>query len=160
MLLALAVAGVAARTRRFVAPIYVVALGTALYTLAFFPQHDAWFQTEILLTFAAAAFSAGLRERQVAFGSVVTGFFGLLAPRPLALGDADGLHISLLALGLTVAALAVRRVWGRPLAIAPYLIALWAVVDPAVALWIAGGVLALAAWMTALAGRSMARRDR
>ncbi|HEU5369526.1 MAG TPA: hypothetical protein VFU69_13725, partial [Ktedonobacterales bacterium] len=119
--------GLAARGRRFVAPIHVVALASALYSLLFLGGHDALYQTELLLVFTAAAFSAGLREREPIFGSVVTGFFGALAALPLALNDADGLHISLLALGLALAALGIRRLWGRVWALAPYAIALWAV---------------------------------
>jgi hypothetical protein len=130
--LAALAAGLAARSRRFVAPLYVVALGTALYTLAFLPRHDAGYQTEILLVFTAAAFSAGLRERQPMYGSVVTGFFGVLATLPFAINDPNGLHISLLALGLALAALGARRLWGRVWALAPYAIALWAVIIAAI----------------------------
>jgi hypothetical protein len=130
--LAALVLGLAARSRRFVAPVYVVALGNALYTLTFFAHHDAGYQTEILLTFTAAAFSAGLSERQPIYGNVVTAFFGILAVMPLALNDANGLHVSLLALGLALAALGARRLWGQVWALAPYAIALWAVIVAAV----------------------------
>jgi hypothetical protein len=120
-------AGVSARSRRFVAPVYLVAFCTALYTLVFLAGHDGIYQTEILLTFSAAAFSAGLRERAPNF-TVVTGLFGGLAVLALAFDDANGFHSSLLALGLTLAALAARRVWGWKWALAPYAIALWGVV--------------------------------
>lgn len=130
--LAALAAGLSPRGRRFVAPIYVVALGSALVTLIFMPRHDAGYQTAVLLTFAAAAFSAGMRERQPIFGGFVAGFFGVLLPLPLALGDPNGLHISLLALGLALVALAVRRRWGRLWALVPYGSALWAVMVAAV----------------------------
>jgi hypothetical protein len=120
--------GLAAQGRRFVAPIYLVALASALYSLLFLGGHGAGYQTGILLTYTAAAFSAGLREREPILSSMVTGFFGVLIPLPLALNDADGLHISLLALGLALAALVVRRLWGRVWALAPYGIALWAAI--------------------------------
>ena len=147
--------GFSGRTRRFGGPIYVVALGYALYSLTFFPNHDVGYQTTILLTFMAAAFIAGLREQQPIPGSIVTGFFGLLAVLPFAINDANGLDISLLALALTAAALAARRLWGRIWTLAPYAIALWAIVVAAVQTsvgglrvpdWSASG-LPFTAWM-------------
>ena len=147
--------GFSGRTRRFGGPIYVVALGYALYSLNFFPNHDVGYQTTILLTFMAAAFIAGLREQQPIPGSIVTSFFGLLAVLPFALNDTNGLDISLLALALTAAALAVRRLWCRIWTLAPYAIALWAIVVAAVQTsvgglripdWSASG-LPFTAWM-------------
>jgi hypothetical protein len=135
--LAALIAGLAERARRFVAPMFVVALLNALYTLFFLPGHNASYQTAVLLTFTAAAFVAGLLERQPGLSSAVTIFFGVLVPLPLALSNwtltttlssPNGLPLSLLALGLTLGALAARRFCGRVWALAPYTIALWAIV--------------------------------
>ena len=85
-----------------------------------------------MLTFTAAAFSAGLLEREPLFGNTATSFFGLLAAIPFVINDANGLPASFLAIGLALAALGVRRVWGRIWALAPYVIALWAVIVAAI----------------------------
>ncbi len=120
--------GLRQRTRRLVGPVYLVAFGEALYTLLWLPNHSAGYQLELLLVFTAASFSAGLRERQPVLGNLVTGFFGVLAVQALVVNDRDGLHTSLLALGLTLAALAIRWRWGRVWAPGPYIVALWAVI--------------------------------
>lgn len=122
------VAGLHARSRRFVVPFYMVALGNALFTCLLLPSHDALYQTEIMLTFTAASFSAGLFEQEPLFGNMATGFFGVLAAIPFMVNDANSLHGCFLAVGLALAALGVRRAWGRVWALAPYVIALWAVV--------------------------------
>src|SRR5579885_1887601 len=122
------VAGLHARSRRFVVPFYMVALGNALFTCLLLPGHAALYQTEIMLTFTAASFSAGLFEQEPLFGNTATGFFGALAAIPFMVTDANSLHGCFLAVGLALAALGVRRAWGRVWALAPYVIALWAVV--------------------------------
>ena len=119
--------GLRARTRRLVAPVYLVAFGEALYTLVWFPGHSTSYQVELLLVFTSACFSAGLRERQPIFGNLTTAFFGALAALTLLNGDHDALHASALAVGFALAALAVRWRWGRVWALAPYAIMLWTV---------------------------------
>ena len=119
--------GLQARTRRLVAPSYLVAFGEALLTLAFFPGQSTGYQVTLLLVFTGAAFIAGLREQQPIFGNLATAFFGAFAAFTLVNGDQDVLHASALAVGFAAAALAVRWRWGRVWALAPYAMLLWAV---------------------------------
>jgi hypothetical protein len=119
------------RTRRLIVPVYLVALGNALFTCLLLSGHDAGYQTGILLTFTAAAFSAGLREREPMIGNLATGFFGALAVFPFITNDTNGLHAAALAVGLALATVAVRRVWGRTWTLALYVVVLWAVIEAA-----------------------------
>jgi hypothetical protein len=136
------VAGSSERAQRFGGPIYVVTLCYALYTLNFMGGHSAWYQTGVLLAFLVAAFIGGLREQRPVIGSLVMIFFGVLVPFPLSINNSFtiisrtgtvphyspyGLALALLTLGLALAAIGARRVWGRTWAIAWYVVALWAV---------------------------------
>lgn len=116
------------RTRRLGAPVYLVAFGEALLTIALFSNQSTSYRVELLLVFTAASFSAGLREREPILGNVTTAFFGAFAAFTLANGDHDALHLSALAVGFVLAAMAARWRWGRVWALAPYAITLWAVV--------------------------------
>lgn len=134
--------GVQAETRRLVGPVYAVALACALYTASLLPGQDPTYQVEVLLVLMAAAFSAGLRERQPVLANLVVGFFGLLValpyfldnlhivlfrPAPPPAQDSNALHEVLLALGLAGAALAVRWRLGRTWAGVLYVVTLWTV---------------------------------
>ncbi len=110
------------RTTRFAIPLFVVALGDALYTSILLPNSTgAGYQTAVLLGFAAASFVAARRIQKPVFGSIPVAVFGMLASLPFALDDSNGWHLSLLALLLALAALAVRHWQGRLWALAPYL---------------------------------------
>jgi hypothetical protein len=113
--------GLSAGTRRFAAPLFVVALGDALYTsLLLTLRPDPIYQTAVLLAFAVASFIAARRERQPIFGGVPVAVFGVLAALPFVFNDRNGWHATLLALVFALAALAVRRTQGRIWALAPY----------------------------------------
>ncbi|HEV2237587.1 MAG TPA: hypothetical protein VGR57_13065, partial [Ktedonobacterales bacterium] len=117
------------RSRRYALPVFVVALGDALFTtllLRLNPSADT--RTIILLAFLALAFVATWLERQPVLGGVVVGFFGALTSVPW--GQVDGpanLKGAALALALGLAALVVRRALGRPLALPLYVAGLWSV---------------------------------
>lgn len=134
--------GMQAGTRRLVGPVYAVALAFALYTLPLLPGQDPTYQVEVLLVLMAAAFSAGLRERQPVLANLVVGFFGLLValpyfldnlhivlfrPAPPPAQDSNALHEVLLALGLAGAALIIRWRLGRTWAVVLYVVTLWTV---------------------------------
>lgn len=119
--------GLLARARRLVAPVYLVAFGEALLTLTFFPGQPTGYRVTLLLVFTAAAFIAGLRERQPILGNLATAFFGAFAAFTLVNGDHDALHASALAVGFAAAALAVRWRWGWLWALASYAVMLWTV---------------------------------
>ncbi len=115
-------------TRKFAAPIYVVAFGDALYTcLLLIFRREPGYQTAVLLIFALAAFIAARRERQPLVGGLAVGFFGVLACLPWAFSESNTLYGSFLAVGVAVAALAVRRTLGRPWALPLYGVGLWAI---------------------------------
>jgi hypothetical protein len=117
------------RTHRFALPVYVVALGDALYTslLVFLnPSPDT--QTLILLVFLALAVIAARDTQKPIVGGIVVGLFGLLASAPWAFeSGANDLKGALLAVGLAVAALVIRRTLGRPWALPLYAAGLWSV---------------------------------
>ncbi|MGO8950552.1 MAG: hypothetical protein ACLQUY_23420 [Ktedonobacterales bacterium] len=116
-------------TRRFAVPLFVVALGDALYTsLLLLYRTDTGYQTAVLLTFAVASFIAARRIQRPIFGSIPVAVFGVLAALPFALDDSNGWHLSLLALVMAIAALAVRRLQGRLWALAPYVAGLVAAI--------------------------------
>jgi hypothetical protein len=134
--------GARAETRRLVAPVYVVALAHAMYTLTLLPGQDPTYQVEVLLVLMAAAWSAGLRERKPALAHPVVACFGLLValpyfldnlhivlfrPAPPPVQERDALHEVFLALGLAGAALAARWFLGRTWAVTLYLVTLWTV---------------------------------
>lgn len=109
------------QTRRVAVPLFVVALGDALYTsLLLQSRTDSGYQTAVLLAFAVASFIAARRLGQPILGSVPVAIFGVLAALPFAFDDSSGWHLSLLALALAIVSLAVRRTQGRVWAMAPY----------------------------------------
>ena len=116
----------APQVRRFGTPIYVVALGNALYTLVFLTLQTRGFETAVPAVFALLALIAGLRERQPALAGPVVGFFGMIAVLPGTIGVGDGRVIALTMLIATAVAIAARRALGWRWAVAFYVIALWA----------------------------------
>jgi hypothetical protein len=115
--------------RRYAAPLYVVALLNALYMTFLLPglPHAASFQAGTLAAFALGALIAGRREREPISSGVAVGIFGALAALPLTLGESNGLTVAASGLLPALLALAVRRVFGRVWAIAPYAVAGWAI---------------------------------
>jgi hypothetical protein len=76
------------RTRPLAAPLFVVALGDALYTsLLLIYQSNPFYQTAILLIFAVAAFVAAGRLQWPGLTSVPVGLFGILATLPFVFDD-------------------------------------------------------------------------
>jgi hypothetical protein len=116
----------APRMRRYAGPVYLTALGNALYTLPFLPGYANAYVTVILATFALAALLAGWREGRLVAGGLVTGFFGLLAVLPYTAFSADGHAVALAMLTAAAVPLAVRRLFGRGWAVAPHVVGLWA----------------------------------
>lgn len=125
------------RLRPYADPLFLVALGDALYVVTQLSGLDASYATAMLAAFAVAALAAGRLARQPRVGGAVTGFFGLLAVQPLTFsvvhgigdtvdGNRDGAVVALVALVAALAALGVRRALGREWAYAPYVVALWA----------------------------------
>ena len=127
-----------ARTRRYGLPLYVVALGNALYVISLLTspgtRYSAGYETAVITTFAILAFLAARIERQPLLGGVVSGGFGALIPLPLLLlphaTSANTREVAVgslcaLTLALAAAALIVRRTQGRQWALAPYAVALW-----------------------------------
>lgn len=120
--------GLRARTRRLVAPVYVVALGDALLTTALLPGQTVGYQVALLLTFTGSAFIAGWRERMPLLGNLVVGLFGMLAVWASVVNDLNGLHASLLVLGFAGTSLLVRWLGGRAWALGPAVVTLWGVI--------------------------------
>jgi hypothetical protein len=118
------------RTKPLAAPLFVVALGDALYTsLLLVYQSNPVYQTAVLLIFAVAAFIAAERLQQPRLGTLPVALFGILATLPFVLNDSNGWHSSLLALLLLVVGMVVRRRLGRTTGtLAPYVVALVAAV--------------------------------
>jgi hypothetical protein len=125
----------AAATRKYAAPILVVAFGYGLLAspLVFIRgsvngiivEPSAVYQTTILALFTALAFVAGHRAGNAAAANFALPF-GLLLPIPAVTQAHNGLTASVLAVSVAIAALAIRRVLGRNWAIVtPYVIALW-----------------------------------
>ncbi|MGZ3679622.1 MAG: hypothetical protein ACXWQR_13810, partial [Ktedonobacterales bacterium] len=116
-------------TRRFAIPVYLVALGDAVYVATLLPGHSPGYQTTILVIVTLAALIAGRRERQPALSGLVVGFFGFLALLPFIVDSAtsqNGVILAAVILVPAVAALIIRWVLGREWAYAPYIIALLA----------------------------------
>jgi hypothetical protein len=114
------------RTRAWAAPVLVIALGNALFSLVLLPVRSPAFQTAALAGFALAALVVGVRGGWVVPSRIVTVAFGLLAAVPLTLHNTDGVGVAVVALVAAGAALAVRRLLGRTWAYAPYAVAFWA----------------------------------
>lgn len=117
------------RAQGYAAPLYVVALGNALYVTALVfvtsnPYHGH--ATLMLALFAAAALVAGRRENSPILGGVAAGFFGFLAVLPLGTSTANDGILFALAFVPALAALAIRRLMGRAWVAAPYVVAAWA----------------------------------
>lgn len=127
----------AGQFRRFGKPLYVVALGNALYTLQFLTLQTRGFETAVPVVFALLVLIAGLRERRPALAGPVVGFFGMIAVLPSTIGVGDGRVIALTMLIATAVAIAARRVLGWRWALAFYAIALWATLLAGIALQVA-----------------------
>ncbi|HEX6797871.1 MAG TPA: zinc ribbon domain-containing protein [Ktedonobacterales bacterium] len=123
-----------AALRRFGTPLYVVALGNALYALQFLTLQTRGFETAVPAAFALLALIAGMRERQPALAGPVVAVFGMLAALPGTLGVRNGWLIALTMLIATLVAIAARRALGRAWALAFYVISLWATLLAAVML--------------------------
>src|SRR5690348_11968761 len=122
------VAAPSPRAQRFAVPVYLVALGNALYVTVNLFGHDAIYATLILGLYVLLALLAGWRAHQPLAGGVVAGFFGALLPFPLSVAGADSQFILAAAITTVVVALAglgVRGLLGRAAALPMYLIALW-----------------------------------
>lgn len=118
--------GLARGGRRYARPLYVVALGDALYTSVLLIGTPALQQTLILAVFAAAALVAARREAAAVTGNLLFAFFGILAVVPYAQVDERGVRVALAALAPALVALAVRRGLGRRWAYGAYAVGLWA----------------------------------
>lgn len=119
------------RTQRYAMPAYVVALGNAVYAVTTLIGHDPFYATAILGLFVALALLAGWRAHQPVVGGFVAGAFGFLLPLPLTLAGGDSRYLlaaAVLALVMMLAALGVRALIGRSVALPAYLIALWCAV--------------------------------
>ncbi|HEY7850170.1 MAG TPA: hypothetical protein VIC27_08905, partial [Ktedonobacterales bacterium] len=115
------------RMQRFAAPVYLVALGNALYVTLYLSGHDLLYATLILGLYALLALVAGWRLRQPLAGGLVAGFFGSLLPLPFAFsGPTSGFVVAGSAMATMLLALGLRGVLGRSVALPAYLIALWA----------------------------------
>lgn len=122
------VAAPSPRAQRFALPVYLVALGNALYVTTRLFGHDAIYATLILGLFVLLALLAGWRAHQPLAGGVVAGFFGALLPFPLSVAGGDSRFIlaaAITTLVVALAGLAVRGLLGRASALPMYLIALW-----------------------------------
>jgi hypothetical protein len=122
------VAAPSPRAQRFALPVYLIALGNALYVTINLFGHDAIYATLILGLYVLLALLAGWRAHQPLAGGVVAGFFGALLPFPLSVAGGDSRFIFAAALTTVVVALAglgIRGLLGRASALPMYLIALW-----------------------------------
>lgn len=122
------VAAPSPRAQRFALPVYLIALGNALYVTINLFGHDAIYATLILGLYVLLALLAGWRAHQALAGGVVAGFFGALLPFPLSVAGGDSKFILAAAITTVVVALAglgIRGLLGRASALPIYLIALW-----------------------------------
>ena len=105
------------RVQRFAAPVYLVALGNALYVTLYLFGHDPLYATLILGLYALLALVAGWRLRQPLAGGLVAGFFGFLLPLPFAFsGPTSGFVVAGSAVATMVVALGLRGALGRGVA--------------------------------------------
>ncbi len=122
------VAAPSPRAQRFAVPVYIIALGNALYVTIHLFGHDAIYATLILGLYVLLALLAGWRAHQPLAGGVVAGFFGALLPFPLSVAGGDSRFVLAAAITTVVVALAglgIRALLGRASALPLYLIALW-----------------------------------
>ena len=122
------VAAPSPRAQRFARPLYLIALGNALYVTINLFGHDAIYATLILGLYVLLALLAGWRAHQPLAGGVVAGFFGALLPFPLSVAGGDSRFILAAAITTVMVALAglgIRGLLGRVSALPMYLIALW-----------------------------------
>jgi hypothetical protein len=114
--------------RRFAAPVYMIALGNALYATINLFGHDPVFATFFPGLYILLALVAGWRAHQPLAGGLVAGFFGVLLPLPLSFAGSDGrfvLGAAITAVVVALVALGIRAALGRASALPIYLIALW-----------------------------------
>lgn len=125
-------------TRRFGLPLYVVALGNAVYVLLLLPfsghAYSAGYATAIVTALAVLAYLAAYFEERPRLAAIATGAFGVLLPLPVLIQSFDTTSaarvamvggLCALTLGVAVVGLALRRVLGRAWVYAPYGVALW-----------------------------------
>lgn len=124
------VAGPARLTRRFAAPVYVIAFANALYAAINLLHQQAFYATLILGLFVVLALVTGWRSRYPLPGGLVAGFFGFFLPLPLTVAGGGGasqfvLGAAVAAVVIGLLALGVRALLGRASALPAYLVALW-----------------------------------
>ncbi|HEX5440764.1 MAG TPA: zinc ribbon domain-containing protein, partial [Ktedonobacterales bacterium] len=122
------VVGQSRLARRFAAPVYVIALGNALYGARNLVHQDAFYATLILGLFVVLALVAGWRSRYPLVAGLAAGFFGFFLPLPLSVAGGEprfvlGAAVAAVVVGLL--ALGVRALLGRASALPAYLVALW-----------------------------------
>ena len=119
-----------ARPRAFLAPLYLTALGDALFAALLLFPHTSGYQTTVLLVFAGAGLIAGWRIRAgdagAVVGGLVVGFFGFFATLTALLSNRNDIWIAAYMIAFAVATLAIRRLLGRSHAIGPYAVTCWA----------------------------------